>query len=178
MTYANSDPEERPPHSDPAERRGYLKYFYRNWRPTRLARLWNRAYAWVAGLGILPPLLVTLQVRDRRDGSLRSTILVVASHDGDRYLVSMLGDGSEWVRNVRAAGGDALIKRGSTVRAHLTEIPIENRAVILKAWCQVASSGRKHLLVSPDAPLAEFAKIAPSHPVFRIDSIGPLDKSD
>jgi hypothetical protein len=158
-----------PPYSDPAEQSGYLRYFYRGWRPTRLARLWNRAYAWAAGLGILPPLLADLQVRDRRDGRLRSTILAVATLGGERYLVSMLGNGSDWVRNVRAAGGEAAIRRGRVVPVHLTEIPPEERSPILKAWCQLASSGRKHLPVSPDAPLAEFDRIAPGHPVFRID---------
>jgi F420H(2)-dependent quinone reductase len=173
MNSESSRSNDRPPHPDPAEQSGYLKYFYRDWRPTRFARLWNRAYAWVAGLGILPPLLATLQVRDRRDGRLRSTILVVASHGEDRYLVSMLGNESDWVQNVRAAGGEAAIKRGRVVPVHLTEIPPEERSAILKDWCQIASSGRKHLPVSPDAPLTEFNKIAPSHPVFRIDPAQP-----
>jgi hypothetical protein len=175
QSYEISGPHERPSHPDPAEQSGYLKYFYRNWRPTRLARLWNPAYAWLAGLGILPPLLANVQVRDRRNGRLQSTILVVATHGGERYLVSMLGNGSDWVQNVRAAGGKASIQRGRVAPVHLTEIPIQERAAILKAWCQVASSGRKHLSVSPDAPLTEFDKIAPSHPVFRIDPARSLD---
>lgn len=25
---------------DPAERQGYLRFFYRGWRPTRLGRMW------------------------------------------------------------------------------------------------------------------------------------------
>ena len=35
--------------------------------------------------------------------------LVVALVDGQRYLVSMLGEGAQWVRNVRAAGLEALL---------------------------------------------------------------------
>lgn len=162
-------PNEKPPHADPAEQSGYLKYFYQDWRPTRLARAWNRVYAWIAGLGILPPILANLHVPDRRDGRMRSSILVVANHDGDRYLVSMLGNGSDWVRNVRAAGGRAAIKRGRLQPVILVEIPVAERAPILKSWCQVATSGRKHLPLSPDAPLSEFERIAASHPVFRID---------
>ena len=175
MTSETPGSEERPPHRDPAEQTGYLRYFYRDWRPTRLARLWNRAYAWVAGLGILPPQLATLQVRDRRDGKPRSTILVIAHHGEHRYLVSMLGNGSDWVRNVRAAGGQAAIKRGRARPVQLTEVPVHERAAILRSWCQAASSGRKHLPVSPDAPLAEFDRIAASHPVFRIDPVPPRD---
>jgi hypothetical protein len=157
------------PREDPAERRGYLRLFYRGWRPTRLGRVWSRAYAWVTGLGLLPPSLLTLQVRSRRTGRLSSTVLVVATHHGQRYLVSMLGDGSEWVRNVRAASGRALIKRGRARSVVLTEIPPEQRAPILKAWSQVASSGRQHLPVPLDAAVAAFAAIAADYPVFRID---------
>lgn len=154
---------------DPAERSSYLRYFYRNWRPTRMGRIWNGAYAWVSGLGLTPQILVTLQVKGRNSGRLCSTVLVGASHEGRRYLVSMLGDDSEWVKNVRAARGVAFIKRGRTHPVVLTEIAREKRAPILKAWSQVATSGRKHLPLMPHAPVSAFESIAADYPVFRID---------
>ena len=154
---------------DPAERSGYLRFFYRDWRPTRLGKIWNGAFAWVSGLGLTPQILLTLQVKSRSSGRLYSTVLVVASLQGQRYLVSMLGDGSEWVRNVRAAGGEALIKRCRSLPVMLTEIPPEERAPILKAWCQVTTSGRNHLPVPYDAPVSAFEAIAADYPVFRID---------
>jgi len=40
--------------SDPAERSGYLRFLYRDWRPTRLGRIHNRVCAWVSGLGLTP----------------------------------------------------------------------------------------------------------------------------
>jgi hypothetical protein len=70
---------------------------------------------------------------------------------------------------VRAASGRALIKRGRARSVVLTEIPPEQRAPILKAWSQVASSGRQHLPVPHDAAVAAFAAIAADYPVFRID---------
>ena len=73
---------------DPAERSGYLRLFYRDWRPTRLGRRVNGALAWLSGLGLTPPVLLTLQVKGRRSGRLRSNVLVVARHDDQRYLVS------------------------------------------------------------------------------------------
>src|SRR5580765_7613368 len=97
-------------HADPAER-SYLRYFYKDWRPTRFGRMWSSAFAWVSGLGLAPQILTTLQVRNRHSGRLSSTILVAANYQGQRYLVSMLGDGSEWVQDVRAADGEAFIKR-------------------------------------------------------------------
>lgn len=153
---------------DPAER-GILRYFYRNWRPTRLGRAWSRTFAWVSGLGLTPQVLTTLQVRDQDTDRLASTVLVAASHQDQRYLVSILGNGSEWVRNVRASNGEAFIKRGQARKVKLTEISTEQRAPILKAWCQVATSGRKQLPVAPDAPVSAFEAIAEDYPVFRID---------
>jgi hypothetical protein len=155
---------------DPAEQSGYLRYFYRDWKTTRLGRMWNRAFAFVAGFGLLPELLVTLQVRDRTSGRLYPTLLVGAQYEGQRYLVSMLGEHSGWVENVRAADGKAFIKRWRPSPVKLTEIAIGERAPILRQWVQVATSGRRHLPVSPDAPLSAFEAIASDYPVFRIDS--------
>ena len=157
-----------PSHEDPAERSGYLKFFYRGWRPTRFGRIWSRIWAWIAGLGLATPLL-ELRAEDRRDGHLGSVVLIAASHQGKRYLVSMLGDASEWVRDVRAAGGRAVIKRGRSCPVVLAEIPPRERAPILKAWCQVATSGRRHLPISYEAPISAFEAIAGDYPVFRID---------
>jgi len=152
---------------DPAES-GFLRFYYRNRRPTWFGRLSNQAWAWAAGLGLTSPIMQTLQVKDRRDGRLRSTVLIPAHYEGERYLVSMLGDGSEWVQNIRAAGGEALIKRGRPRPIMLVEILSKDRAPILKAWCQVATSGRKHLPVPYDAPVSAFESIAADYPVFRI----------
>lgn len=154
---------------DPAERSGYLRLFYRDWRPTRLGRLVNAALAWLSGLRLTPQILITLQVKGRRSGRLRSKVLVVACHDGQRYLVSMLGESSDWVRNVRAAGGDALVKRGRSRPVKLTEVPVSERGPILKAYCHVATSGRHHLPVPHTASVSEFDVIAERYPVFRID---------
>lgn len=125
-------------------------------------------YASVCGLGVLR-LLLTLQTKDRTSGRVDDTILVVATHQGQRYLVSMLGEGSEWVQNVRASEGEACIKRGCSQPVHLTEIPPQERAPILKAWAQIATSGRHHLPISHDAPISAFESIADGYPVFRND---------
>jgi F420H(2)-dependent quinone reductase len=153
---------------DPAERSS-LRLFYRDWRPTYLGKLVTGALAWLSGLGLTPRVLLTLQVRGRRSGLFHTNVLVVAQHNGQRYLVSMLGDRSEWVRNARAAGGEAFVKRGRSRPVKLTEVPAEERGPILKAYCQVARSGRRHFPVPHDAPLSEFSAIAADYPVFRID---------
>ena len=125
----------------------------------------------MAGFGLLPDLLLTLRTKDRRSGRLQAHILAPASHEGHRYLVSMLGEGSNWVQNVRAVNGAAYIQRVVIRPVLLTEIPAVQRAPILKAWCQIATSGRRHLPVPYDAPVSAFEAIARDYPVFRIDAV-------
>ncbi|KKL75081.1 hypothetical protein LCGC14_2058450, partial [marine sediment metagenome] len=85
-----------------------------------------------------------------------------------RYLVSPRGE-AEWVRNVRAAGGDAVIRHGRRQRVRLEEVAAEQRALILKAYLgENALSTRQHFGLDPKAELAEFERIAARHPVFRI----------
>jgi hypothetical protein len=155
---------------DPAEKDGYLRYFYRGWRPTLLGRAWTRIYAWMAGLGLLPELLVSLCTKDRRSGRLQAHVLAAVTYQGQRYLVSMLGEGSSWVQNIRATNGAAYLQRIGRSAVVLTEIPPQERAPILKAWCQIATSGRRRLPVSYDAPISAFESIAIHYPVFRIDA--------
>jgi hypothetical protein len=88
---------------DPAERNSCLRRFYRDWRPTRLGRFVNGALARLSGLALTPRVLLTLQVKGRRSGRLRSNVLVVAKHDGRSYLVSMLGSATGRIGCVTSA---------------------------------------------------------------------------
>jgi len=94
--------------------------------------------------------------------------MVVAVVDGQRYLVSMLGENVHWVRNVRAADGRAVLRSGSREEVHLEEVPVDQRASILRAYLQRAPGARPHVPVNKDAPIAEFEKIATEFPVFRV----------
>jgi len=96
--------------SDPAERRAIMRLFYRGWRPTRLGRWVNRLMGWWSGLGLPPGFQAALEVRGRTSGRRYSNPVVIATVEGNRYLVSMLGPGSDWVKNVEAAHGDAVIR--------------------------------------------------------------------
>jgi hypothetical protein len=94
--------------------------------------------------------------------------LVVAVVGGQRYLVSMLGDSVQWVQNVRAAGGKAVLRHGRREEICLEEVPAGERAPILKAYLQRAPGARPHVPVNKNAPLSEFEKIAALIPVFRV----------
>ena len=93
---------------------------------------------------------------------------VVADVRGERYLVSMLGEGVNWVRNVRAAGGDATLRHGRREEVRLEEVAPERRAPVLKAYLGRAPNARVHIPVDKDAPLTDFERVAGRFPVFRI----------
>jgi deazaflavin-dependent oxidoreductase (nitroreductase family) len=158
-------------HSDPAEHNFLLRFFYRDWRPTRIGRWVNRFACWWSGLGLPPKFQAVLEVRGRTSGRLRSNPVVIATVDGKRYLVSMLGPASDWVKNVEAAHGDAVIRQGRRRPVHLVTVPPEQRAPILREYVRIASSGRQHFPVAVGAPLSEFQIIAERYPVYRIDPL-------
>jgi hypothetical protein len=95
--------------------------------------------------------------------------VVIATVEGKRYLVSMLGPESDWVRNVEAAQGDAVIRQGRRSRVHLVAVTPEQRAPILREYVRIASSGRQHFPLPVGAPLPDFEAIAEHYPVYRID---------
>lgn len=144
------------------------RWLYQGGRPGTLARLLNRGWAILHARGIAPNYLVTLEVVGRRSGRAISFPLVMVAVDGERYLVSMLGNDVAWVRNVRAAAGRALLRHGITERVRLEELAVEKRAPVLKAYLQRAPGARPHLPVDKSAALEEFAAIADRIPVFRV----------
>jgi len=144
------------------------KWFYRGGRPNWLANALNRFSAALHSLGIAPNYLVTLEVRGRRSGRTIHLPLVMAILERERYLVSMLGQEVDWVRNAKAAGGSVTILHGRREDVHLEELPPERRAPVIKAYLKRAPGGRPHIPVNKDAPLSDFEKIAAQIPVFRV----------
>jgi hypothetical protein len=155
---------------DPAERSAFNRLCYRNRRPTWLGHWVSQLFCWWARIGIPPQSWVALEVRDRVSGRMRADAVVVPTVAGERYVVSMFGTISDWVRNIEAAHGDAVLSHGGSVRVRLVPVPPEDRAPILREYVRVASSGRKHFPLPVGAPLADFAAIAPQYPVYRIEA--------
>ena len=143
-------------------------WLYRGGRPNRVARVLDRCTAALYGLGIGPGYLLVLEVSGRRSGRIFELPLVMADVNGESYLVSMLGERTNWVRNVRAAGGNASIRHGSREEVRLEEVAAVRRAPVLKAYLKRAPGARAHIPVHKDAPLAEFETVASRFPVFRI----------
>ncbi len=145
-----------------------MKWLYRGGRPNWVAQMLNRCSAAVHALGVAPNYLVTREVRGRRSGRRICLPLVMAVVEGERYLVSMLGTEVDWVRNVKAAGGNVTLRHGRREEAHLEEVPAIQRAPVLKAYLKRAPGARPHLPIHKDAPLSEFERVASQFPVFRV----------
>jgi hypothetical protein len=144
------------------------RWLYRHGRPNRVARLVNRGWATVHAAGPWPSRWVTLEVRGRRTGRVISLPLAVADYQGERYLVAMLGEGSSWVRNVRAAGGRAVLRHGRREVVRLEEVDPAARPPILRRYLAVAPGARPHIPVDRHAPVEDFEPIAAQFPVFRV----------
>jgi hypothetical protein len=142
--------------------------------PRRHIALVNRAVARLAALGLTPKNTICLEVPGRRSGLLRRTSLVVAELGGCRYLVSLAGE-SEWVRNVRANGNRASLRRRRSHPVNLVALSVKERPPILKAYLSKRAyskspefEAREFFGVSPTATLDQLATIADRYPVFRI----------
>lgn len=147
---------------------GLKRWFYRGGRPNRVARVLDRYTAALYARGVGRDYLLTLEVPGRRSGRTITLPLVAALFEGERYLVSMLGEEANWVRNVRAAGGHVALRHGRREQVRLEEVAPNRRAPVLKAYLKRAPGARAHVPVHRDAPLAEFERVAPRFPVFRI----------
>ena len=146
----------------------YLRWLYRSGRPNRLARLLNRGSAAAHSAGIWPNRLATLAVPGRRTGRVIAFPVVIAEHDRERYLVAMLGEDTNWVLNVRAADGRAVLRHGRREAVRLEDVDPGARPPILRRYLACAPGARAHIPVDRHAPMEEFEEIASQIPVFRV----------
>ena len=110
-----------------------------------------------------------LSVRGRKSGEWRSTPVNLLTHDGHRYLVAPRGH-TQWVRNLRAAGGGELRIGRRVERFTATELPDEQKPEVLRAYLKrwKFEVGMFFEGVGPDAPTSQLLEIAPGYPVFQI----------
>jgi deazaflavin-dependent oxidoreductase (nitroreductase family) len=110
-----------------------------------------------------------LSVRGRKSGEWRSTPVNLLTHDGHRYLVAPRGH-TQWVRNLRAAGGGELRIGRRVERFTATELPDEQKPEVLRAYLKrwKFEVGMFFDGVGPDAPTSQLLEIAPGYPVFQI----------
>ena len=133
--------------------------------------VFNRLVAGATRLGISVWGSRVLEVRGRKTGAPRRTPVNLLTLDGVRYLVAPRGH-TQWVRNLRAAGEGRLLLGRRAERFVATEIPDQEKEPILRPYLRrwkwevgVFFGG-----VDADASSEDLQRIAPDHPVFRIET--------
>ncbi|RII08039.1 hypothetical protein DSC45_33710 [Streptomyces sp. YIM 130001] len=139
-----------------------------------LATRLNNSIGWLARHGVSLLGSAELSVRGRKSGNLQRIPVNPHTYEGDQYLVSARGH-SQWVRNMRAAGGGEL-RTGRKVRSFTAvEIPDDQAKVrliraYLKRWGWEVNGYFKG--VTAKSTDAEILASLPDHPVFRITPTG------
>jgi deazaflavin-dependent oxidoreductase (nitroreductase family) len=110
-----------------------------------------------------------LRVRGRTSGEWRSNPVNLLTYEGKQYLVAPRGH-TQWVRNLRAAGGGELVLGRRVERFRAVEVPDDDKPPILRAYLRrwKAEVGVFFGGVGADSPREELERIAPDHPIFRI----------
>lgn len=135
--------------------------------PSSGEKLFNRAFGFLAGLGIAPSFIYLLEVRGRKSGKLYSTAVNLLEVDGKQFLVAPRGR-TQWVRNTEAAG-EVTLKRGTRHKFRLRPLDDSEKPQVLKAYLtNYKSAVRRFFPIPPEAALEEFAKIAAGYPVFEL----------
>jgi deazaflavin-dependent oxidoreductase (nitroreductase family) len=139
--------------------------------PDRGTKIFNAVVAWLTRRGVSIYGSRVLAVRGRKSGEWRTTPVNPLTFDGERYLIAPRGN-TQWVRNMRVAGGGELRLGRKVEKFTATELPVEDRPRVLRAYLKKwkFEVGMFFQGVGPDAPEDRMLAIAPDHPVFRIQS--------
>ena len=132
--------------------------------------VFNPTVAGLTRLGISVAGSRVLEVRGRTTGEWRRTPVNPLDFEGARYLVAPRGT-TQWVKNLRANPEGRLLVGRRTEPFEAVELPDEEKEPLLRAYLKrwkwevgVFFGG-----VGPDSTAEELARIAPDHPVFRVE---------
>ena len=133
----------------------------------------STAVAWLTDHGVSLLGSRVLTVPGRRSGLPQRVPVNLLVLDGERYLVAPRGN-TQWVRNVRAAGGAELRVGRRVERVTAVELPATARGPVLRVYLRRWGweVGRFVEGLSGRSTDAELAEAAPGIPVFRVASAG------
>jgi len=111
-----------------------------------------------------------LRVRGRTSGEWRTSPVNLLTFQGTRYLVAPRGQ-TQWVRNIRVSKEGELVLGSRAERFRAVEIPDDQKLPILRDYLKrwKFEVGMFFQGVSADSSEEELRRIAPDHPVFRVD---------
>jgi len=135
--------------------------------------VFNRAVALATRLGISVWGSRVLRVRGRKSGEWRSSPVNLLTMGNTQYLVAPRGH-TQWVRNIRIAGGGELVLGARAQPIKIVEIPDDEKVPILREYLRrwKFETGMFFGGVSADSSDDELRRIAPDHPAFRIQAAG------
>jgi len=154
------------------------------YRVTAYVRFNNAINAFLVRLGIPMGSTSLLTVRGRKSGKSIQTPVSIFVQEGKRYLITPYGV-VNWVRNLRAAGGEATLTRGRyTEQIHALELEPVAAAPVFREAVRTGPPGipavfismyrhftlSRYLNVSVNASLEEFEREVLTHPVFLVQS--------
>ena len=133
------------------------------------AKVFNPLVAWLTRRGLSLAGSRVLEVRGRTSGEWRATPVNPLPLDGAEYLVAPRGH-TQWVRNMRVAGGGRLRKGRRIEEFTAVELDDAEKPEILRAYLAKWKweVGAFFDGVGADATDEELLAIAPGYPVFRI----------
>lgn len=136
--------------------------------------VFNRAVALLTRAGVSVAGSRVLEVRGRKSGEPRRTPVNLLSLDGARYLVAPRGQ-TQWVRNLRARGEGRLLLGRRAERFDAVELADDDKLPILRAYLErwKWEVGAFFGGVGPDSADDDLRRIAPDHPIFRIERAAP-----
>lgn len=140
--------------------------------PTGFDPIFNRLANLLPKLGVSIAGSRLLAVRGRKSGEWRTTMVnLMTAADGQRYLVAPRGH-TQWVRNLRVAGGGELRLGRRTEVFEAVEIDDADKVPLLRLYLERWGweVGRFFEGITKDSTDAELAAIAPGFPVFRIEA--------
>jgi hypothetical protein len=135
----------------------------------------NRVVIALQRLGLPLGTIRVLVVPGRKSGQMRSTPVSSLTVDRRQYIVGGLAE-ADWVKNARAAGWGYLAQGRKKAPVRLVELPVEERAPILRAFPRLVPGGvgffrRVYELPADPALLPEaFAGLATQCTVFRVET--------
>jgi deazaflavin-dependent oxidoreductase (nitroreductase family) len=135
------------------------------------AHVFNPTVAALTRLGLSVAGSRVLEVPGRKSGEPRRTPVNLLTVDGQRYLVAPRGH-TQWVRNLRAAGRGRLLLGRRAEAFTATELTDTEKPALLRAYLKrwKWEVGAFFGGVGAESSDEELRRIAPDHPIFRIET--------
>jgi deazaflavin-dependent oxidoreductase (nitroreductase family) len=156
----------------------------KSYRVNGFVRINNAMTSSLLRLGIKMWSFSMLTVRGRKSGKLIETPIAIFVQDEKRYLIASYGI-VNWVRNLRAAGGEATITRSRRTEKILAiELEPEAAALVFREALRAGPPGvpavifrvyrslfvLPYLNVTDNSSLEEFEREVLTHPVFLLQA--------